>query len=212
MTATPLVLLHGLGQSPLAWEDVVPLLYTSRPLLTPWIPGTRPIDPRPLGLSASAAALDQELMLEGKDAVDVCGVSLGGMVALQLAADFPERVRRLVVIAAQVRPPRTLIRLQRPLIRMVPRQRFIDAGVSKSRMLDLLDLIADADLSAELTRITASTLVLCGTKDRPNQPAARQIAAAIPGAELALVPGAGHELNRQQPRELARLLTDFLDG
>ena len=210
--APPLVLLHGLGQAPMAWEDVVPLLYSSRPLLTPWVPGTRPIDKQVLSVPDAAAALDQQLMLEGKGAVDVCGLSLGAMVALQLADDFPERVRKLVLIGGQVKLPRALMAMQRRMMRLVPRERFLRSNVSKERVLQLLDVLRDVDLTAAATRVQAPTLVLCGARDRPNLPAAQQLAELIPGATLHLVPDAGHELNVQAPRALAGLLAEFLDG
>lgn len=209
--APPLVLLHGLGQAPMAWEDVVPLLYRSRPLLTPWVPGTRPIDRQALSVPDAAAALDQQLMLEGKATVDVCGLSLGAMVALQLAADFPDRVNRLVLIGAQVRLPRAAMAVQRRLMRLMPRERFLRANVSKERILQLLDVLRVVDLTEAAGRVRAPTLVLCGARDRANLPACRRLAELIPGATLQLVPDAGHEVNVQAPQALAELLTGFLD-
>lgn len=210
MTRPPLVLLHGAGQSPMSWQDVVTRLYGQSPLLTPWVPGARPIDPQVLPVAEAAAALGQQLTLEGVDQADICGISLGAMVALQLAADQPERVRRLVVIAAQVKPPRLLMAMQARLIRLMPKERFVDSGVSKDRLLQILEVARHTDLTDALPRITAPTLVLCGAGDRPNLPAARRIAERIPDATLTVVAGAGHELNEQRPAELAEILTGFL--
>lgn len=208
----PLVLLHGLGQAPMAWEDVVPLLYRSRPLLTPWVPGTRPIDRQTLSVPEAAAALDQQLMLEGRTAVDVCGLSIGAMVGLQLAADFPERVHRLVLIGGQVRPPRAALAVQRRLMRLMPRERFLRADVSKERVLQLLDMLREVNLTEAAGQVRVPTLVLCGARDRAHLPASRLLADLIPDATLHLVPGAGHEVNVQAPQALATLLTGFLDG
>lgn len=208
---TPLVLLHGVGQAPMAWEDVVVPLYGSRRLLTPWVPGLRPTEKQMLGLSDAAAALDQQLMLEGMQQVDVCGVSYGAMVATRMAADFPERVRRLVLIAGQVRPPRLAMRAQAAALRLVPASRFADAGVSKDRLLQVLEATRSADLTDALARVEARTLVLVGAKDKVNQPGARALADGIPSARLRIVDGAGHALNEEAPRELVELLRDFLD-
>lgn len=210
-TSTPLVLLHGVGQAPMAWEDVVVQLYGSRRLLTPWVPGLRPTEREVLPLSDAAAALDQQLMLEGMQQVDLCGISYGAMVATRLAADFPERVRRLVLIAGQVRPPRLLMRAQSTALRMVPSSRFADSGVSKERLLQALETVRATDLSQALPRIAAPTLVLVGAKDKPNQPASRALAEGIPEASLRIVDGAGHQLNTDAPGELTQLLRDFLD-
>jgi pimeloyl-ACP methyl ester carboxylesterase len=208
--ATPLVLLHGVGQAPMAWEDVVVRLYGSRRLLTPWVPGLRPTEKAPVPLADAAAKLDTDLMLEGLQTVDLCGVSYGAMVATQLAADFPERVRRLVLVAGQVRAPRGVVPVQQAALRLVPASRFADSGVSKERLLQALELARRTDLTAALPRITAPTLVLVGARDRANQPGARALAAGIEGARLRVVDGAGQQLNEERPEELVDLLEEFL--
>lgn len=207
---TPLVLLHGVGQAPMAWEDVVVQLYGSRRLLTPWVPGLRPTERGPMPLADAAAALDQQLMLEGLQQVDLVGLSYGAMVATQVAADFPERVRRLVLIGGQVRPPGALMRVQQAALKMVPASRFADSGVSKDRLLEVLDIIRRADLTEALPRIQAPTLVLVGARDKPNLPGARALAGGIAGATLQVVQGAGHAVNEDAPAELVRILTDAL--
>jgi len=206
----PLVLLHGLGQSPMAWEDVVPPLYAERRLLTPWVPGTRPIDREILPLPEAAAALDQQLFLEGFEEVDICAVSWGAMVALQLAADFPARVRRLIVIGAQVRPPRVAIWAQRQAVRLVPASRLADDGVAKARLLDLLEVASRADLRPVLSSITAATLVVVGSRDRVGAPAARLLADTLPHARLVIMPGGGPELNTQAPATVVELVRSHL--
>ena len=194
----------------MAWEDVVVRLFGSRPLLTPWVPGLLPTAREVPALSDSAAMIDQTLMLEGMGAVDLCGQSYGAMVAAQVAAGHPDRVRRLVLVAGQVRPPRLLLRAQAAALRLVPASRLADSGVSKDRLQAVLAAVRDADLSAELPRISAPTLVLVGERDRANLPAARKIAELVPDARLEIVPGAGHAVNVDAPAALADLLADFL--
>ena len=209
---TPLVLLHGVGQAPMAWEDVVVQLYGSRRLLTPWVPGLRPTEKQVLPLSDGAAALDQQLMLEGMQQTDLCGLSYGAMMATRLAADFPERVRRLVLIAGQVRPPRLLMRAQAAALKMVPASRLADSGVSKERLLQALEAARATDLSDALPRVQARTLVLVGARDKANQPAARTLVDGLPDARLRIVEGAGHAVNEDAPAELVQILRDFLDA
>lgn len=194
----------------MAWEDVVVSLYGRRRLLTPWVPGLRPTEKELVPLPTAAARLDTDLMLEGIERADLCGLSLGAMVATQLAADFPDRVRRLVLIAGQVRPPRTAMTMQSALMRLIPASRFADSGVSKDRLLRMLEAAREIDLTSALPRITAPTLVLVGSKDKANQPGARALADGIPGARMLVVEGAGHALNADAPGELVRLLEDFL--
>lgn len=209
---TPLVLLHALGQSPMAWEDVVVRLYGSRRLLTPWVPGLRPTEREPMPVADAAARLDSDLMLEGLEQVDLCGVSYGAMVAAQLAADFPGRVRRLVLVGGQVKPPAAVMRLQGLALRMIPRSRFLDGGVSKEQVLRSQEVVRRLDLSDALPRITAPTLVVVGAKDLANQAGARALVAGIQDARLRVLEGAGHLVNAEKPEELTGLLNDFLDA
>lgn len=209
--STPLVLLHGVGQAPMAWEDVVVSLYGSRPLLTPWVPGLKPTETQLLPLEQGAAALDQQLMLEGMQQVDVCGLSYGAMVATRLAADFPQRVRRLVLIAGQVRPPKLALRAQSAALKIVPASRLADSGVSKERLLLALEQARAIDLSDVLAKVQVPTLVLVGAKDKANQPGARALAQGIPSTRLQIVEGAGHALNVEAPAALVDLLRTFLD-
>nr|WP_281497110.1 alpha/beta hydrolase [Ornithinimicrobium sp. F0845] len=204
-------MLHGLGQAPMAWEDVVVPLYPTRRLLTPWVPGLKPTEKKPVPVADAAAKLDTDLMLEGLEQVDLCGVSYGAVVATRLAADFPGRVRRLVLIGGQVKPPRGLMTLQAGMLKLMPASRLADSSVSKERLMQTLEVVRQIDLTDALPRITAPTLVLVGAKDRPNQPAARALAAGIAGAELREVPGAGHQVNVEQPKELVEILREFLD-
>lgn len=194
----------------MAWEDVVVALYGSRRLLTPWVPGLKPTDERPLPLAESAAALDTQLMLEGMQHVDVCGVGLGAMVAAQLAADHPERVRRLVLVGGQVRPSRSALRVQSGLVKLVPASRLADAGVSKARLLATLETARELDLTEALSRIEARTLVVVGSKDRVGQLGARPLVNALADARLRVVEGAGAAVNVDAAGELVTILTDFL--
>ncbi len=208
---TPLVLLHGLGQAPMAWEDVIVPLYPTRRLLTPWVPGLKPTEKQLVPVADAAAKLDTDLMLEGMQAVDLCGLSYGAVIATRMAADFPERVRRLVLIAGMVRPPRALMKVQLQMLKMMPASRLADSSVSKERLLRTLDIVREVNLTDALPKITAPTLVLVGEKDKANKPAAQMLAAGISGAQLREVPGAGHQVNVEQPKALVEILRGFLD-
>ncbi len=195
----------------MAWEDVVVPLYPTRRLLSPWVPGLRPTEKQPVPVAEAAARLDTDLMLEGMEQVDVCGLSYGALIATRLTADFPQRVRRLVLIGGQVRPPRAAMTMQAGMLRLMSAQRLADNGVSKERLRQTLRLLAEVDLTDALPRVTAPTLVLVGAKDKPHKPAARALAAGIRGAELREVAQAGHQVNVEQPAALVQILRGFLD-
>jgi pimeloyl-ACP methyl ester carboxylesterase len=102
----PLVLLHGGLGSGEMFEAVLPMLAERHQVVLVDLQGhgrTADID-RPLDvrfMAGDIAALIDHLRL---GTPDVVGYSLGGGVALQTAAQFPDKVRRLVMVSANVRP------------------------------------------------------------------------------------------------------------
>jgi 2-succinyl-6-hydroxy-2,4-cyclohexadiene-1-carboxylate synthase len=64
-------------------------------------------------------------------------------------------------------------------------------------------------LHARLAAVTAPTLVVAGADD-PARARAEEVAAAIPGARLVLVPGAGHAPHLERPDRFHALLFEFL--
>ncbi|MCA1683005.1 MAG: alpha/beta hydrolase [Actinobacteria bacterium] len=67
------------------------------------------------------------------------------------------------------------------------------------------------DATAELATIGVPTLVVVGEHDEPSPPAeAEAMAAAIPGARLEVIPGAGHLSNLERPEVFTAALETFL--
>ena len=72
-------------------------------------------------------------------------------------------------------------------------------------------VMARPDARAHLGGIACPTLGLCGEADQLTPPEhSRAITAAIPGARLALVPGAGHLLTMEQPQRVNALLREWM--
>ena len=206
----PLVLLHGLGQSPIAWQDFVSAFGAGRPMSAPWMRGLKPKDPVGFDLAAAAAGVADELELQGVKQADFVGVSVGASVALRIAVERPDLVGRLVVGGALIRPSKGALRMQKLAMRLVPESRLVDAGVSRPRMLAVFEALTGFDGTESLRQVGAPTLVVAGSRDRTGVAAAQQLAELVPGAELSVIDGAGAVLNIDAPRELADLTEDFL--
>ena len=74
-------------------------------------------------------------------------------------------------------------------------------------------LMAREDRRAELKAIGVPVLVACGADDRLTPPeCSREIAAAVPGARLEVLPQCGHLLTWEQPEAVNRLLLGWLEG
>lgn len=167
-----------------------------------------------------------------------CGLSLGGMVGLQVASGFPERVRRLAVCSTSARLDAAGFWNERAAV--VERDgldAIADAAIGRwftpafarshtdvvswagsmfrstdpSSYARLAELLADLDLTGALGEIRAPTLIIAGLDDVAIPPAhADVIAAAIPRSTVMLVRGAAHLVSVEQPGVVADALVRHL--
>jgi 3-oxoadipate enol-lactonase len=208
----PLVLLHGLGTGPRGWAPQIEAFSPTRDVVAP-------------ALDAAQAAMD-----ELGPGFDLCGLSLGALVALRYAADRPDRVRRLVVCAGFVRLPWHLRLLQRAIgaaVRVTPSRavrKGLVSGIPEEHRAGALADVARLD-SRQVSRImregasfaltgmpSAPTLVLCGERDRANLGLSRRLAGVLLNARFETVPEAGHVANLDNPAAFTKLVQQFLDG
>ena len=202
--------------------------------------GASPLRPGGLTVESIAhdvAALLDELSGE---AVHIVGLSLGACVALRVALEAPRRVRTLTLVNGfarlQPRGPGDLARLATRLLLLGtapmtsvaahvarglfpwPEQRALyDAAVARlaatprTAYAAALGALARFDARGQVAAIRRPTLVVAGDRDRTVPLAAKAwLAAAIPGARLAVVPGSGHATPFDQPDVFNRLLLEFL--
>jgi 3-oxoadipate enol-lactonase len=235
------LLLHPLGVDSSFWDGVLPAL-DGFEALTYDFPGhgqtAVPAEPYTVeDLADQARAL---LVDGGYPQVDVVGVSLGGLVAQQLAADAPDLVRRLVVVDAVAVYPEALREMWRDRAARAPvegLEPFLDptlglwftadrlakggpvvesvrrgflAGDPRGYALACLAL-EQADVTGVLHRITAPTLVVCGEDDAPPfTAAATDLAARLSGAGVAWLAPARHAGVLEQPEQFCTALLGFL--
>jgi 3-oxoadipate enol-lactonase len=202
--------------------------------------GRSPVPPGPYALEELAfdvLALLDRLELER---VSFCGLSLGGMVGLWLAAHAPERVERLVVCAssahmppasnwteraAAVRAAETVAAISDAVLErwltpgfaasrpeVAARLRAMLEGTPKEGYAGGCEAIAVLDLRPALASIRAPTLVIAGREDPAAPPEAhgRVIAEAISGARLEVLSPAAHLLCVEQPERANDLILDHV--
>lgn len=205
-----LVLLNGIGDMPQVWQDQVTSLPPGYKAVAPWVRGTRPGRNETFEMDAAADDVLALLNQHGVEQMDVCGLGLGAMVALNTAIRSPENVEHLVLTACQLAPPASALRAQKLAIRLTPRARLARMGVDKDRALATLTELARTDLRDGLANVTAKTLVIVGARDSENRATADELVAGIPGARLEVVPGAGAKANVDAPGVFNDLLYGFL--
>jgi 3-oxoadipate enol-lactonase len=213
-----LVLLHGLGTGPGAWEPQVRALSPDRDVVAPdLVPAYRRGIEAAVGEVARLAAAHRT--------IELCGLSLGALVALRVAAGRAEEGDRLVVCAGFDRLPpgaRRRVRALAAAARLAPRRvlhRQLAAELPAShreralreigpaRSSELSRLMWDAaGFELEPAKIVCRALVLCGERDTANRPLSQALAGRLPNATFALVPGAGHVANLDEPEAFTALL------
>jgi pimeloyl-ACP methyl ester carboxylesterase len=101
-TAPVLWLIHGIGDSSATWQDVIPLLEDRYTIIAPDLLGHGHSDkPRAdYSVAGFANGMRDLMVLLGVERATIVGHSLGGGVACQFAYQYPERVERLVLVAA----------------------------------------------------------------------------------------------------------------
>ncbi len=200
------IYVHGLGQTPDSWEKTIEKTGGAEHSICPDLTKLLGGNEASYG-NLYASFSDVCSRLDGPAAL--CGISLGGVLALNYAIDHPEKTGALVLIAAQYQMPRALLALQNAMFRVMPKSAFQQMGFPKREAIRLCGTMAKLDFSSALHEIACPALIVCGGKDTANRKASEKLAGAIPHARLAVVHGAGHEVNREAPEELARLLRDF---
>lgn len=195
----PVLFLHGLGETPQAWNGVINE-FESIDALTPTV-----FD-QPSGTPWSLHERTDELAASLNDPVDVVGLSLGAVMGLDLAIRHPRMVRSLFLSAPQARPPKALMCIQSVLMRVLPERLVCPPQISKQQLLEILRQISAIDFEPELGNIAVPTTIACGSKDRANLPAARTISQQIPHARLIVVPDAGHQWHQSMPTQFAHEL------
>lgn len=218
----PIVLVHGLGVSSRYMVPAAELLAEDFDVHAVDLPGfglsfkpARALDVR--DLARALAAWLAETALAGPV---LLANSFGCQVAAELAAERPELVDRLVLLAptvdAQARSTgrqalRWLLTVpwERLALQRVVARDYRDARVWRVRETARFAL-ADR-IEEKLPRIGAPVLVVRGSRDRVvPQRWAEQLAELAPAGRLSVIPGAPHCLNFSSPVEVAALVRGFV--
>jgi 3-oxoadipate enol-lactonase len=197
--------------------------------------GLTPAVPPPYSIADLAADLEHVIDALELRRVTICGVSVGGQVALQVAHDRPGLVQGLILCdtsfrigAAEMWNQRSAAGTAHGMTAISRRSSRDGFQTSSDRtsgrggryryMLEQCTVacrvcaaLRDADLESLARGLRCPTLVLCGDQDQATPPAVNKtLAAAIPGAHYQGIPGAGHLPCIEQPAIVAAHVTSFM--
>lgn len=241
--APVLVLGNSLGTTTELWADVVPLLadrfrivrYDHRGH------GDSPVPPGPYEISDLGRDVVALLDRLEVDRAAYCGVSIGGMVALWLGANAPERLTTVIpcCTAAYLGNASAWSERAATVLAAGSTEPIADAVVGRwvtpafaaghpEVVAGLRAMLLDSpaagyaaccgalerlDLRADVARISVPALIVAAAGDESIPPEhSEQIAAAIPGARLATLDPAAHLPMAERPVAVADLIREHLEA
>ena len=200
------ILLHGSGHKADSWKETISYLDHQEDILCPELSAI--LNGREASFPNLRAAFAQYCAQIGGP-VHLCGLSLGGILALDYALEHPENVRTLVLIGTPHKVPKGAFALQNMVFRLLPKSMFKSMAFDKKNTFALGNTMKDLDFSGRVGEIRCPTLILCGEKDSANLKSAHFLAQHIPGAELQVLENTGHVVNEENPKALAEQLNEF---
>jgi 3-oxoadipate enol-lactonase len=241
--APALVLSNSLGTTLAVWDRQIPALAPSFRVVRYDLRGhgSSPVPPGPYDIEDLGADVLGLLDRLGLNRAHLCGLSIGGMIAMWLAANAPDRVDRLVVCCSSPRfEPADMWRGRAATVRakgstavadtvvarwftpgfaarsprLIARMRAMIAGTPSEGYASCCDLLERTDLFAILPAIQAPTLAIAGADDPVAPPSkADLIAGAIPDCRVTVVEPAAHLANVERPDAVSALILEhLLDG
>jgi pimeloyl-ACP methyl ester carboxylesterase len=239
----PVVFLHGAAG--LQWDSFLDGMAAQFSVYAPEHPGTTLGDPD--GIRSLDDLWDLVLYYDelfdalGLDAPAVIGHSFGGMVAAEIAATFPARVSRLVLISAlglwrddapvpnyMVLSPEELVPLavadpNGPVAAAMLAPPDLESEAGQTAVIQstwsmactgkFVWPIPDRGLHKRLHRINAPTLIVWGHQDRIVKSVyAEEFQRAIGGSRVEVLEGAAHMPHLEQTDRVLASVTGFLGG
>lgn len=239
----PLVFIHGLGSSTLDWEKQVEFFSKQFQTISIDLRGHGKSDKPPGPYSVAQFASDTAKLIQflSLPPVHVAGISMGGMVAFQLALDAPELLKSITIINSG---PELVLRtlqervgfFQRRLIvrcmgmtRMAqllakmllpePHQKTLQrtliqrwAKNDKRAYLAALDAIIGWSVADRISNIQCPTLVIAADMDYTPVSFKQAYITKMPKAKLAIIRNSRHLSPVDQPQQLNDALMEFLSG
>jgi 3-oxoadipate enol-lactonase len=235
---TPIVFLHGVGSDKSVWRPQLEHFRGDRRAIAFDYPGYGESDPAPEGTTRDdyASAILAAMSELGIRKTHVCGLSLGGVVAIALHHAWPERVASLILADTFAEHPEGRPIYDRSIVASNDMRRLAESRIDvllaqpadpevRREAIDTMSLIdpaayrigAEAVWLAEqrdrVHKIRVPTLVLCGADDRITPPAlSTALTRMIPGAQYEQIERAGHLTNAERPDEFNTLVGAFIRG
>ncbi|MFR8665011.1 MAG: alpha/beta fold hydrolase [Ruthenibacterium sp.] len=200
------ILVHGSGHKAASWDKTLSYMQDNGDIMCPSLVSILE------GKEASyenlyASFADYCGRVDGQ--VHLCGLSLGGILALNYALDFPEKVKTLVLIGTPHKIPKVMFGIQNMIFRLLPKSVFETMAFDKKDTFALGSSMKNLNFSDRVGDIRCPALILCGEKDSANMKSAHYLSQNIKNAKLKMIENTGHVVNEESPKDLAEILNEY---
>lgn len=203
------ILVHGLGQDEKSWNEVKNQLNNS---------GINVETPNLFSI-VSNYQVNYENMYKTfadycnnfEEKINLVGLSLGGILAIDYIEEFPEKVNSITLIGTPYEIPKIIFTIQNIIYKFMPKRIFEKIVCQKKDMLKLLKSMSKLSIPDKAPNIKCDTLIICGEKEKDNinMKSAKQLNKVIQNSKFKIIKNAGHEVNIDNPKELANIIKDF---
>lgn len=200
------IFIHGSGHKATSWKKTIENIKNNNDVLCPELSSI--LD----GKEATYNNLYSSFVkycnnIDGK--IDLCGLSLGGILALNYALDFPNKLNSLILIGTPHKVPKFMFSIQNVIFKFLPKSLFETMAFNKRDTFILGNSMKKIDFSNRVSKIKCSTLIICGEKDNANIKSAYYLSEHIKDSKLKIIKNTGHIVNEENPKELSMLINNF---
>ena len=190
------ILIHGSGHKADSWNKVIAYMENNKDILCPNLATIlNGKEASYTNLYSSFAEFCNEI--DGK--IDLCGLSLGGILALNYAIDYPDKVEKLILIGTPHKVPKVMFSIQNVVFKLLPKSLFETMAFDKNNTFILGKTMKKLDFSNRVHKVQCPTLVISGEKDSANIKSAYYLSENIKNAELKIIANTGHVVNEENP-------------
>lgn len=234
----PILILHGWGGSSGSWVEVAEILAKEKfKIIIPDLPGfgKSKTPPKPWNIADYAEwVIDFANSQDWKEFFTL-GHSFGGRIAIKLATQYPQRVKKLILCCSAGIKPKPdaetkiifwLTKIGNAIFTPKPLKRFKDTArnlfyiflrhkdyVKADRtMRETIKKVLEEDLLSDLPKIKTKTLIIWGEKDKMVPLKYAYIfKEKIENSKLEIIPKVGHTPNLERPERLTQTILNFLE-
>jgi len=200
-----LIFLHGLGQSADSWKEVQELLvdYPSEAL---------ELFPSGVATYQEAKECIYQHLSEETEPFVLIGLSLGAALALELSSYDLPNLQALVLSGCPLKLAGNIpFYIQLLIFKLLPKRTFEKQGADKALMVGVSEELKTLDLTDISRTCSYPTLLICGSKDKPNLSSMRSLHKLISESQFQIIPDGPHVLNKEKPKEFAEQIKPFLE-